>query len=146
MMSGEDSAEIRQDLATSANPSCPLCQGKGIEHVEDDNLPMFNVSNEMAKVLLALFHLEGMDGSMSLAEARRGIMRARSKSDISEYVVPEDRVYGKPVVREDGTVELRPLRMLSFGVSSDRILDRLQAFINFVEESAHLGATTISWS
>ncbi len=57
----------------------------------------------------------------------------------------EEIAYGPPRDRGDGAVEMRPLRLYSQGVSTDRIQDYVERFAALVEEAASRGATSIYW-
>jgi len=106
----------------------------------------FNWSNRNARLVLALLGLEDpyLSGEASVAECRRALMLARSR-DASAYTRGEEVEYGAPRPNEDGTIELKPVRMLSYGLDSEGVRHRMEAFAQFVEVAAKLGATHIRW-
>jgi len=144
MMRGEDSDEIRAELAREARPDCPQCEGKGVErepvrspHRLDMNLHGFNV-------LRALGLAAEPYGQCTIAEARRALLRARNQ-DV-RHLLSEDEVhYGAACEREDGAIELRPVRGHSKGLSRDDLARRVSAFEAFVRQAADAGAQVIHW-
>lgn len=146
MMRGEDSVEVRANLQEESRPDCPQCGGTGVEVVEETDAPSLNLANDNAARLLAAMDLPcDCDGEMTLAEARRGLMRARARQDLSQFVREETTVYGAPRAQEDGSVELHPVRAQSFGLSVEGLRDRIERFGAFVEAAAARGAQTIFW-
>jgi hypothetical protein len=106
----------------------------------------FNWSNGNARLVLNLLGFSGDDlyGEATIVECRRAVMRARSRN-AEQYTRPEEIVYDAPRVNEDGTVELRPVRVYSFGLDAPGVCERMEAFAAFVEVAAKLGATHIHW-
>jgi hypothetical protein len=71
-------------------------------------------------------------------------VRARNV-DLTHLVREEETVYGPPRTDEDGTVQLRPLRVFSRGLSLQGLNDRITAFAALVQDAAEAGATRINW-
>lgn len=105
-----------------------------------------NWSNGNARLVLSMLGFSGDDlyGEAPIADCRRAVMRARSRK-AEQYTREEEIVHGAPRTNEDGTVELKPVRMHSFGIDAEGILHRVNAFAQFVEVAAKLGATHIHW-
>ncbi len=140
------SDEVLGDLRAHANPACPFCKGTGVENREESDKPYVNWCNENACTMLKVLGLRGSEGGhASIAEARRAVMRATSRSDLSAYARPDECLYGRPRADEDGAIELRPIRMVSMGLDAEAIEERVAQFAKFVEESARRGATHIWW-
>jgi hypothetical protein len=137
---------VREDLAAEANPKCPLCKGTGVESVPTSDAPSINWANANAHAVMGVLGFT-MDyyGDMPITEARRALLRGRNRSDLSAYTRPVERIYGQPRANEDGSVELRPLRMHTFGLDTEDLASRVEQFASFVEESERRGATQISW-
>jgi hypothetical protein len=87
-------------------------------------------------------------GEIPVPEARRALMRARARFErvAPRLVRPTVIEHGAPRLQEDGTVELRPLRAISFGLDEDGLAARLDRFERFVEAVVEGGATHIAWS
>jgi hypothetical protein len=140
------SSEVLADLRAHADPACYLCKGTGVETREDSDKPYVNWANGNAYRMLEVLGLLVDDwGEIPLAAARRAVIRATSRSDVSAFARTEERFYGKPRLAEDGTVELRPLRVFAKGLLVDDIQERITQFAEFVQESEKRGATKISW-
>lgn len=145
-MDGNFSDAVRADLAANANPACPFCHGSGVEVETEDDAPRLNLANENAALLLLALGLRPeLYGDTGIAEARRAVMRAWSRSDLTPFTREDRAVSGRPRANADGTVELRPLHIFSQGVTQDRLESYISRFAAFLEESANRGATTISW-
>lgn len=143
---GRWSDEARADLANSANPNCPFCKGSGVEKVEHSEAPYLNLANDNARLVLEALGLDTeLWGELSIAKARRAVMRGRSRSDLTPFTREDGVVYGRPRADDDGVVQLRPVRVRSMGVDEDRMASYIERFADFVERSASLGATTITW-
>lgn len=136
----------RSALATEAQEGCPTCKGTGVESVEESDRPELNLANLNATALLSALALANdFGGQVSLADARRAVMRARARKSLAPFGFASEAVHGAPRTNEDGSIELRPLRVHSFGLDADGLKDRVERFASFVEESASRGATVIFW-
>lgn len=141
----EDLEPIRGELRSYARRDCPFCRGTGVDLEPVSDLPELNWCNANAAAMLRMLGLTDEPyGEVALPEARRAIMRASNRSDVATFARPEEVITGAPRVN-GAVVELRPLRMVICGLSADQIQDRLQAFADFVNDSAARGATKIFW-
>ena len=117
-------------------------------HFEVGDPRNVNWSNANASILFALLGVgESLIGEAPLPDVRRGIIRARATFDTRapKLARPDAVAYGAPRTCDDGTVELRPIRMLSFGLDEEGMRTRLVAFERAVEALADLEATHIAW-
>lgn len=134
------------ELAAEATPGCHSCGGTGLERRQEPVLPELSLCNTNAYALLrALGLLASPHGEAAVARVRQGLVRARNVS-LERYTREGEELYGAPRSREDGTVELRPLRMVAGGLDLAGIHDRLNRVEAVVEAHAAAGATTICWS
>jgi len=145
MMRGLDTPAVRANLATGADAGCPSCGGAGVERVPRENPLCLNLANDNAFRLLALLGLPVTPlGECSIAHARRALLRARNV-DLGNHVRDDEVVQGTPCEREDGTVELRPIRAWIRGLSVDRLagyVERLDAVVRTGEAAR---ATKLVW-
>jgi hypothetical protein len=145
MMRGLDSRAVRAHLAAGALPGCPSCGGSGVERVPREDSPCLNLANDNAFRLLALLGLPvAPAGECTIAEARRALLRARN-GKVGNYVRQDEVVHGAPCEREDGTIELRPIRVWIGGLSVERLtayVDRLEAV---VQDGGERGAKKLVW-
>jgi hypothetical protein len=141
-----DLDEIRDELRQYARPQCPFCSGTGIDGEVVSDRPELNWANANAAIILRVLGLPDEPyGKAAIPEARRALVRARNRSDLTGFVRAEEVIYGQP--RYDGAaVELRPVRGIVFGLGEEDIAERLRAFADFVEASVTTGATEISWA
>lgn len=132
-------------LRAAANPRCIHCGGTGVEKVPQSDGPSINFANANGIALLRALRL-GMayTGDITIAEARRAIIRARSSS-LAPFVRLEQKLIGKPVERVPGVVEARPLRAFDPGLSEEGLSERIERFAAFVEAAAARGAANIHW-
>jgi hypothetical protein len=82
--------------------------------------------------------------SCTLPEARRGLLRARN-SDLVPLERSSHCEYGSPRRADDGTIELRPLRMTSGGVDAHGLRLRIELFARLVQRATEIGAPGITW-
>lgn len=136
---------VEGDLPVDASPDCPWCDGTGVEEVEQDDAPVLCWSNDNALVLLRVLEVEAARDGLTLAEARRAVMRARSCRDLSVFARGDEVVHSQPRDLGDGIVELHPVRGWSRGLDADDIWARVEAFAEFVEEVGRRGGTRIWW-
>jgi hypothetical protein len=123
--------------------------------LEPEDRAFVNWSNGNAATLFDLLGLRGaradvdsdFTGEVSVAEARRAVIRARATLQRRGPALtrPEVAVYGAPRTLPDGVVELRPLRLWSAGLDVDDMRVRLHAFERCVNALALRGATHITW-
>lgn len=133
-----------------AKGDCPICHGKGF-YIDSKHwsCPIYiNWANGNAFPILTLLGIPEANlecGNLSIPKARQAIFRALNKP-VDSAVREEEIVYGKPRQHEDGTIELKPVRVHSAGLSEEKIIERLNRLMEFVLLSAEQGATEISWS
>jgi len=84
-------------------------------------------------------------GERTLPDARRAVMVARATFDRRVSALVREDDCGAPRVREDGAVEMRPVRVQSFGLDAEGLRDRLESFAALVEEGGTLGAVKVTW-
>ena len=122
-------------------------------HLDDDDPRAFglNVGNAAALWPLLGLPLEGghvpPGGEVSIPDVRRALMRARAtfERQAPKLVRAAEIEFGAPSVQDDGTVELRPLRAIWFGLDEDGLAARLDRLERFVEAVAERGATHVAW-
>lgn len=147
MMDGQDTPEIRAALKAEANSECYMCHGEGVDHVPQTDAPELNLCNANAHLLLGTLGLPTEDiGKITLSEARRGLLRAFNRSDLSGFTREQEVLHGAPRAQEDGTVEMRPVRGVSGGLDENALRDRLERFEALIREAGERGATHIHWS
>ena len=133
------------ELALHADAACPRCRGTGVEVVQlaapDDEL---NVHGGHGASLLGMLGL-GPWGEAPIPEVRRAIMRARARG-FTAYARPAVVGHGAPCTREDGAVELRPVRYVGRGVSAQALLDRLGRLEAMLLHAQARGARVMRWS
>jgi len=147
---GKRTPEIEKNLKLEANPNCPFCKGEGIEVVGYEDTPSLQLSNRNANALfkilgINLFGKEGMVGEMTIPEARRAIMRSQSRKNVSQFVLPEKNLYGKPREISPGVIDLKPLRFFEPALTEEQLKDYIKRFAEFVIKVSRLGATKIMW-
>jgi hypothetical protein len=117
----------------------------------DDSDPRnFNLSNMNGRAFLDFLGLESEDGpcgEASIADMRRAIFRAVNTFDraIKPFTRETVTEYGTHRVNDDGTVELRPIRVVEFGIDESYFAQRLAQLATLVEALAARGATHITW-
>lgn len=107
----------------------------------------FNLCNDNAMAMLRALGLPAeYTGECGIPEARRAIMRARATGSAANHTRADEAIYGEPRANEDGTVELRPLRIFSQGLDEDGLVRRINLFAEIIELAATKGATHIQWA
>lgn len=98
--------------------------------------------------LLGLVSDDGECGDMTIAEARRAVMRARATFERKApgLVREPSTEYGAPRTREDGSIELRPVRAVSGGLDLARLEGYVERFDALVQGLEARGATRIAWA
>jgi len=109
-----------------------------------------NWANSNARAVLNVLGLPGYDedtlaGEATIVVCRRAVIRANATESLDAYTRPGAVEYAPPREHEDGVVELKPVRMVSFGLCEEGIRERVDAFAAFVEAAAGAGALGISW-
>jgi hypothetical protein len=144
MMRGQDSIEVRADLAKQADPRCMSCGGTGVENTPVESPHHLDLCLDNARRLLAALGLAQDFGQCPVADARRALVRARNMN-LGNLVRAEETTYGGPRVQEDGTVAMRPIRSHSAGLSVEGLVERIDRFESFVRSAVAAGATEIHW-
>jgi hypothetical protein len=122
-------------------------------HLDDDDPRAFHLNCGNAAALWPLLGLPLEDGQVppggevSVPDARRALIRARATFErkAPRLVRHAAIEYGAPRTQEDGTVELRPLRMIEVGLDEEGMVDRLDRFARFVDAVSERGATHVAW-
>lgn len=133
--------EMRTELRAHAWVACCHCKGEG-------TCPGYYTPGDWIEIpgwALPMFGLTELEGELPIPHVRRALLLAKNR-DHARFECPETIVHGPPRTREDGAIELRPVRMWSSGVDGERIagiLDRVEAF---VDRAVTRGATVVRWS
>lgn len=109
-----------------------------------------NLANTNARAFLAFLDLqdqrEDLYGEAPIPEVRRAIMRARATFHQRAYFVRSPQIInGSPRVNDDGSVELRPVRVWIGGIDEEYLMRQLDKLEVLVEELAERGATHLGW-
>jgi hypothetical protein len=108
----------------------------------------WNIGNAVA--MFGLLGIEGDPdyGSITIADARRAVMRATAlfERKAPQHTRPSETRYGAPREAVDGSIELRPIRVVSGGLTVEQMRDKLTTFGQYVEAAAQAGAARIQWS
>ena len=120
----------KEEMREAANPDCVVCKGTGVESFERDLGPSLNMSNSNAYALLAVLGLPlEPNGEISIPEARRALMKARSRSSFNQFT-------REP---ESGN------RFWDAGFGTDDIEERLDRFENIINHAVEHGGKNIRW-
>lgn len=123
-------------MKRAADEHCTTCRGTGVEAYAMATTPQLNFSNLNAEALLRTLGVKqpSYAGEMTVAEARRGVMRARARKSLEPFVPTADwaAVFGGP-------------RYIVPGQTAEHVRERVERFAKFVELSAELGAKKIRW-
>jgi hypothetical protein len=138
---------------TDQNRPHPRLEGRYASVWLDVNDPRgVNWCNGNAVILLDLLGLEGDEngslyGEVTVADARRAILRARATLDRRGPALERAPTvsYGAPRLADDGTIELRPIRSWSSGLDVAGMRTRVDAFERCVNALVERGATHITW-
>ncbi len=109
-----------------------------------------NLANTNARAFLSFLGLgdgEDLYGEVPIPEVRRAIMRARATFHQRAYsfVRSPQIINGSPRVNDDGSVELRPVRVHIAGIDEDYLMRQLDKLEVLVGELAERGATHLGW-
>jgi hypothetical protein len=138
-----------EDIKRHANKRCPHCKGTGWE--EGFIAPPLTISNSNAWAFMDLAGIarpgNAWQGSLTLPEARRALMVGRARFDrvACQLERPTGYTFTMPAV-VNGTVVLRPLKSVEFGLSREMLALYLEAFALLVDDAIKEGATEILWS
>jgi len=108
-----------------------------------------NWHNGGARAVLDLLGLASpyLAGECTIANARRAVIRARATfARKAPQLTQEPQViHGRPRERQDGTVELRPVRAVIGGIDEASLVRRLEQFADLTERAAERGAEVLTW-
>ena len=109
-----------------------------------------NLASANGRAFLAFLGFDpgvGPDGEVTIAEMRRAIFRAVNTFDrtVKGHTREEVAEYGSPREIDGGIIEMRPLRVLSFGIDEEYFSRQLARLSILVEALAARGATHIAW-
>ena len=84
---------------------------------------------------------------VSLPEARCMVARAkmRLQGNIDRLLHGERIEHGPPRMRDDGVIELNPIRCYEGGAYKEDFERRIHEFENFIEDAHSMGADLIGW-
>jgi hypothetical protein len=147
VLNNTDSEENRYYLGLIAKDNCSMCDGKG--WLYKDELPeTINFANANAAAILTLMGYSGdqlYHHSVPISEFKRRLIyannRDKSRVERSDYIE-----HGKPREISPGVIEMKPVRVMSKGLSVDDIQERLDRLFAFVKEAEDNNATEIYWS
>ena len=122
-----------EEMRAAADPRCSTCRGSGLEGFVRSTIPQVNFSNLNAGALLRALDIKQpyYAGEISVAQARRGVMRALSRKNLQSFS-PADwqQVFGGPRI---------------IAVPGQDVRGQVERFSKFVESVAELGAKKIRW-
>lgn len=124
------------EMKAAASPDCYMCKGSGVEGYHRSTKPELNFSNDNASAVLGALGLPTNElyGEMSVHEAKRALIRAKNRSSLDQFTrAPINE-------RNPGRA-----RIFDGGISEEGILERLERFEKFLENSIADGATKIHW-
>lgn len=133
-------AELVAHVREHAYPGCPRCGGSGLVEGPPPAASYAQCNTAVLAVLGLPEH-----GACSLPEARRAVIRARNR-DLAPFTSPEEVEHGRPRPREDGTVELRPVRFIAFSIDAERLLRMVDRVEALVTRAGSAGASQITWA
>ena len=83
---------------------------------------------------------------LTLLEVQRAIAKAKSsfKKEAGKYTRETEIGYGPPR-EEDGVVELRPLRYVSYGIDERYLATQLERLEEYMGRLAEAGAERVGW-
>jgi hypothetical protein len=141
----DDSEETKKLLAIIGKEDCEYCQGKGYVFFKDFS-EVLNFSNDNAVTLLSMMGYKGdqlYNHSVPISEFKRRLMYAKNIST-EKFERPDYIEYGKP--REiNNIVHLKPVKIMSMGLSAEEIRNRLLSLEDFVLHAEQNQAKEIYW-
>lgn len=148
MLGSEDPEKVekaKEALAESAEKACPYCRGTGVHARKVRREREINWSNTNAMAMMEVLGIEPeYSGSMTVPEARRAIMKAKSRSSLKKFERPEENLT-RPRETEDGVTELHSPFFYSQGLSEADIRERMESFEALVDEASANGAKNVMW-
>jgi hypothetical protein len=141
-----DSEENKHLLSLMGMDNCEVCSGKGYSFIEE--MTDLNFSNSNAFAILSLMGYKDDKlhyHSVPVSEFKRRLIYATNVSH-DKYVREDEIEYGKPREVEPGVVNMKPIRTMSFRLSSEDIIDKLKRLMDFAQEAEKNNANEIYWS
>ena len=113
-----------------ASPTCLVCGGTGVEKVVESDGPVLNLNSANGSALLEMMGFSSRPhGCVDVHRARRGVIRARSRADLSQWCRPA----------------LEGPRAFSPAFNEHDLRERVDRFADFLEQSIARGARNIVW-
>lgn len=141
----DDSEQTKKLLSIIGKDDCKECQGKGYVFFKEFS-GSINFSNANAGILLSMMgykdeHL--YSNSVPISEFKRRLIYAKNIN--AEKFERTDHIeYGSP--REMGNVvQLKPIRLMSMGLSAEEIRYRISRLEDFVKQAEQHSAKEIYW-
>ena len=110
-----------------------------------------NLANYNCRRVLASLDIDSeyLCGELSLSEMMALINRAKIRSNntnhLSKHVRKQKVVHGKPCMR-DGVIEMRPVRMVEYGIDENYLIEKINLLSNLVDWAKENDFTHIEWS
>lgn len=146
IIKNDDSDEVKKLLGYIGKEDCETCHGKGFTYF-DELSGYINFNNRNAGVILSMMGYRDdqlYSHSVSISEFKRRLMYAKN-INASKFEIPSRIEYGKPKVIDDNVIDLKPVRIMDFGLSAEEILERLKLLEDFVKLAESNSATQIYW-
>jgi len=141
----EEVEEIKNKLEEYAHGDCRYCGGSGVHITKVRRETEINLSNSNAMAILEVLGIKpDYDGSISLPEAKRALMKAKSRSSLKKFERPEE-ILTRPREIEEGVTELHSPYFYGQGLSESDIKERLEKFEKLIKEAEANGAKNILW-
>lgn len=123
-----------ETMKAAASSDCWTCKGSGIEAMVLSTVPQLNFANLNAAALIRAMGIEQdyYHGEMTVAQARRGILRARNTKFQMATQPDWKQVFGGA-------------RIIGGELTRESVLDHVNRFAAFVDTVAKLGAKRIRW-
>jgi hypothetical protein len=107
-----------------------------------------HLSYSVARAVFRFLDLEiDLDGGdRDIPTIRRAIVRARALGNAAEFGQPYRIEYAPPRENSDGSIEMRPPRLIDCGLDAERILRHVDTIESYLVAAADLGATHLTWA
>ncbi len=118
-----------------------------------DEVEGLHMANATARAVLHLLGVPERDdgdliGQIPIQRLRSALLgaRARLRRDPAAYTIAGEVIHGPPRAEPDGSILLRPVRLVSCGVDEWRLAARLDLMEQLVSNLVACGATHVSWA